>query len=179
MSAVRCGATCRDGTACSNPPMRGQARCRMHGGSSPQARAKGAERAAEASLRAEVDVLAQQPVTDPVKWLQDVAGEVDQWLRLCREHLSEAVSVEESGATIRLYERALGRALDAADRMNRLGIDTKFLENHQARIGQAQASQFIALLNAALARLDLTPEQRDQVPGAVTAAIDTLELEAA
>jgi hypothetical protein len=34
----RCHATCRDGRGCGNPPMRGQAVCRMHGGASPQAR---------------------------------------------------------------------------------------------------------------------------------------------
>lgn len=31
-STDRCGATCRDGTACKNPPLEGNSRCRMHGG---------------------------------------------------------------------------------------------------------------------------------------------------
>lgn len=31
-----CGAKCRDGHLCPNPPTRGKKRCRMHGGSSPE-----------------------------------------------------------------------------------------------------------------------------------------------
>jgi len=32
-----CGATCRDGSPCQNPPMNGQNRCRMHGGATEDA----------------------------------------------------------------------------------------------------------------------------------------------
>lgn len=42
----RCGAKTRDGLTCQNRPMLGTNRCRMHGGSSPQAQAKAAERIA-------------------------------------------------------------------------------------------------------------------------------------
>jgi len=41
--APTCGALTRDGDPCRNPPMRGSARCRMHGSSSPQSR-RAAER---------------------------------------------------------------------------------------------------------------------------------------
>jgi hypothetical protein len=46
--ADRCGARTREGGTCHNRPMLGGARCRMHGGASPQARAKAAERLAMA-----------------------------------------------------------------------------------------------------------------------------------
>lgn len=49
--ARRCGARRRDGEPCANYPMRGQARCRMHGGSSPQARRAAARRLEAAAKR--------------------------------------------------------------------------------------------------------------------------------
>ena len=174
MTGTVCGATCRDGHPCQKPPMTGQARCRLHGGRSPQAMHKAAERQLEERLTAQVATMAGEPITDPVRWLQDVAGEVAQWLRLCRAQLDRATSVEESGAVVYLYERALGRALDASDRMTRLGVTAEFLDARQARIGEQQAAEFVALLDAVCGRLDLTDEQRDQVPAAVVAAIDAL-----
>jgi hypothetical protein len=42
----RCDATCRDGHTCQSWRMRGQRRCRMHGGSSPQARRNAKQRLA-------------------------------------------------------------------------------------------------------------------------------------
>jgi hypothetical protein len=48
--AIFCHATRRDGERCGNPPMRGQGTCRMHGGSSPQAR-RAAGRRLEAAAR--------------------------------------------------------------------------------------------------------------------------------
>jgi hypothetical protein len=48
---VRCHANRRDGDECGNPPMRGQAVCRMHGGASPQARRAAARRMVAARQR--------------------------------------------------------------------------------------------------------------------------------
>jgi hypothetical protein len=42
----RCDAPCKDGHACRSWRMRYQRRCRMHGGSSPQARRKAKQREA-------------------------------------------------------------------------------------------------------------------------------------
>ncbi|WP_269178518.1 MULTISPECIES: HGGxSTG domain-containing protein [unclassified Modestobacter] len=43
-----CRARRRDGGDCTQPAMKGQERCRMHGGSVPRTRAKAVERVAEA-----------------------------------------------------------------------------------------------------------------------------------
>ncbi|MGH4010663.1 MAG: hypothetical protein ACRDTH_21295 [Pseudonocardiaceae bacterium] len=51
LAPVRCLATRRDGCGCGNPPMRGQAVCRMHGGASPQARRAAAPRMEAARQR--------------------------------------------------------------------------------------------------------------------------------
>ncbi|RCK68283.1 hypothetical protein DT076_16685 [Desertihabitans brevis] len=42
-----CGARTRSGAPCSNPPMLGQRRCRMHGGASPRARSRAERTLAE------------------------------------------------------------------------------------------------------------------------------------
>lgn len=47
-----CGAMTRDGDGCKNPPMRGQKRCRMHGGATPVAREAAKRRIAEEKARA-------------------------------------------------------------------------------------------------------------------------------
>lgn len=77
-----CGARRRDGEPCTNPPMKGAARCRMHGGAAPQARAAAGRRLATAEWArsfgeptADADPTAV--VLDEIRWS---AGHV-AWLR--------------------------------------------------------------------------------------------------
>lgn len=159
--------------------MTGQKRCRLHGGASPQAMRKGAERAAESRLRAEVARMDAGPIDDPVKWLQDVAGEVSQWLALCRGHLDHATSVDESAAIVHLYERALSRAVDTAEKVVRLGIDRQWLDAREMKLAEETAGQFRRVLERVVTALadahgfTITPAEMAAV---VTAALDAEQL---
>ena len=89
----RCGAHTQAGGLCVNVPMNGQARCRMHGGASPQAKAKAKERIQQAAARAAVELFAGRRDIDPgsalLELVQWTAGEVDYWrgrVRQLEEH---------------------------------------------------------------------------------------------
>lgn len=78
-----CGAKTRGGGTCANPPMHGQARCRMHGGATPVARAAAARRQQEAELQQAVttfgarrDVTPEEGLIEQLQW---TAGHVE-WL---------------------------------------------------------------------------------------------------
>lgn len=69
-----CGAKTRAGTPCKKPPMQGQKRCRNHGGASPQAKKKGAERVALAKIGELVEQLRPDSRVDPLDELLGVIG---------------------------------------------------------------------------------------------------------
>lgn len=63
---ARCGARTRDGDGCVNRPMHGQARCRMHGGSTPVAKAAAERRQLEARAAALATTYGLPVEIDPV-----------------------------------------------------------------------------------------------------------------
>lgn len=68
MSPTQCGAKKRDGTPCKLPPMRDATRCRLHGGKSPRAQAKAAERRQQAEIMRALGEVPDQNV-DPAEAL--------------------------------------------------------------------------------------------------------------
>jgi hypothetical protein len=73
----RCGAYSRTtGRPCRNPPMRYSTRCRMHGGASPQAKRKAAQRRAYAEVVAAFAIAAvgeRADETGTPRWVTDRA----------------------------------------------------------------------------------------------------------
>lgn len=171
-----CTATARSGNRCQKRPEPGQRVCRMHGGASPAAQAKAAERLLEAQVRGELQQLQIQPVTNPVGALAELGGEVLAWLELCRrnlEHLRhwETTDLKESmdiRPLVAVYERALDRAVSTMERMARLGLDAETLRRQlqieAERPSREQASTLQRVLAAVLDGLNLTPDQRAAVP---------------
>lgn len=80
-----CGARTRDGDTCKNPPMHGQARCRMHGGATPSARAAAERRLEVAEAARHVEAWGgRTDVTPPgalLELVQTKAAEVAYWNR--------------------------------------------------------------------------------------------------
>lgn len=151
----RCGARKVDGTPCRRWPIKGSNRCRLHGGSAPQVRAKARQNVLEARINGELRRREVTPVTDPVTAIQDVVGREFAFLDLAQDRMSEILDswartsevtgVEDARATVAIFERALDRAERGAARMVQLGI--------QARIAAAQemrAAAFIAAFQRAI-----------------------------
>ncbi len=87
-----CGARRRDGGLCRQPPIRGAATCRLHGGSAPQVRRRAAERVVEAravelarQYGVPRDVLPMQALTEELARTQ---GHVD-WLAAQLDHRND------------------------------------------------------------------------------------------
>ena len=80
---MRCAAKRRNGEGCGAWAVKGATVCRMHGGSSPQARAAAARRVQEEKAAKAAQRLAQPIETDPSQALLDLvssaAGEVAYW----------------------------------------------------------------------------------------------------
>lgn len=158
---ITCGARCRDGTACSNPPMRGGERCRMHGGASPRARAAAERRQVEGQARTVLAELGVTPVDDPLAQLLRLAGEVLAWQRATAalvnqlDHIRyQGGSGEQLRAEVQLYERSMDRAVAVLSAIARLNIDERL-----ARISEQQADRLIGAIEAALTEVGLTGEQ--------------------
>ena len=78
-----CGAKTRSGKPCTQWPMQGQKRCRMHGGMAPQALRKAAERMASTEAARQVEVWGGRVDVNPAEALlelvQSKAAEVAYW----------------------------------------------------------------------------------------------------
>jgi hypothetical protein len=87
-----CGARRRDGGPCRQPPIRGAATCRLHGGSAPQVRRRAAERVVEVravelarQYGVPRDVLPMQALTEELARTQ---GHID-WLAAQLDHRND------------------------------------------------------------------------------------------
>lgn len=179
-----CGAKTRSGKPCPNPPMRGATRCRQHGGASPAAQAKAAERLLEARIAGELAQVGIEPVTNPIGHLAELGGEVLAWLELCRRNLEYLRSWEfadqkqaiDIRPLVAVYERALDRAVSTMERMARLGLDAETLRRQlqleAERPSREQATGLQRILSGVLDGLDLTSQQRAQVPALLQTAME-------
>lgn len=185
MVAEQCGATCRDGSPCTNRPMRGGERCRMHGGAAPQVRAAAGRRLAAAEWSRSFGVQAEsgdpaETVLDEIRW---AAGHVT-WLR-------ERVQETEPGALVwgvesevdkgagefpgidttssakpSVWVRLYGEERDRLLRMCKIAHDMGIAERHvqlAERVGGLMAN----LLRGVLGELNLSEEQREVASAAV------------
>lgn len=79
----RCGARTRSGEPCQAAPVAGATRCRMHGGSSPQVKAKAARDRAEREAAEAVALFGGRRDIDPasalIELVQRKAGECEFW----------------------------------------------------------------------------------------------------
>lgn len=160
--STTCGARRRDGDPCTNPPMNGGERCRMHGGASPQAKAAAERRQLEADVRQVLAELDVTPVADPLAQLLQLGGEVLAWQRATAALVNglEAVryrganGAEQLRAEVALYERAMDRAVSVLAAIARLRIDERL-----AQVSERQADVVITAIEAALAAAGVTGER--------------------
>lgn len=194
---MRCSAKRRNGEGCGAWAVRGATVCRMHGGSSPQARAAAARRVQEEKAARAAQRLAQPITTDPSQALLDLvssaAGEVAYW----RNRVDEIQDRDEkrltSGLTkitegkdrggvttlrtvetiaaieYRMWTMAQDRLAQYATAALRAGV-----QERQIKLAEQEGALVAEVIKAILDQLDLSPEQVARVPEVVPAQLRLL-----
>ena len=143
MATDRCGAKTTAGTPCKRTPAPGLTRCYIHGGKSPQALAKGAERLALARAERTLESLGQtEPVSEPIRALEDLAGQAVALVDVLRgavSHLEQiryqdAHAGEQIRGELTAYLSALARAESILAKIIGLGLDERRLRIEEARV---------------------------------------------
>ncbi|WP_073927922.1 HGGxSTG domain-containing protein [Streptomyces sp. CB03911] len=180
-----CGARRRDGQPCTNPPMRGADRCRMHGGAAPQVRAAAGRRIATAEWARSFGEPAEDAdptatVLNEIRWC---AGHVN-WLRARVQDLEpealvwgtvsevdrrggqypgvDITSAAKASTWVALYGTERDRLVRMCEVAHRMGISERQIELAE-RLGQVVAD----LLRDILAELQLTDLQQQTAALAV------------
>lgn len=162
----RCGADTKttDGT-CRNFLEEGQLRCKLHGGASPQARRKQAERVLEAQVQHAIEGMDVKPVENPLTALSMLAGEIIAWKDLMATHVAalkdrlryEGEHAEQIRGEVLLYERSMDRAVAVLAQIARLKIDERL-----AAINEAQVKTMSRILEGTLDKLGMSYDQKRQ-----------------
>src|SRR5215217_105947 len=131
----RCGAKTRDGGSCTQWPVKGTTRCKMHGGLAPRVQAKVRAMQLRARINDELQALGWEPVTDPVARYADLAGETLAFKDLARVRINELESWENGGAfntldihaAVKVYQWGLEQSEKILSRMASLGLTAEIL----------------------------------------------------
>ena len=183
---MRCSAKRRNGEGCGAWAVKGATVCRMHGGSSPQARAAAARRVQEEKAAKAAQRLAQPIETDPSQALLDLvssaAGEVAYWrarVDLLQEQdekrltsgLTKITEGKDRGGVTtlrtvetiaaieyRMWTAAQDRLAQYATAALRAGV-----EERRVRIAEDQGALVAQVIRRILDRLDLSEWQAEMV----------------
>lgn len=148
--------------------MHGQLVCFHHGGSTPNGRAAGARRVAEAEAqKVLLEALADAPPMASVGEVYDellaVAGATRAWRQILTDRVAALQRLDQAGldtrqvaVDVQLFERALERSAKVAEAIARLN-----LEERKAALDERVAGALAACVTAILGDLDLTPEQQE------------------
>ena len=169
----RCSAHNRQGQPCGRQAMAGASVCDFHGGKSPGARQKAAQRLAEGQARQVLNREGIVALEDPLRALQELAGEALRLRGYFADRLAaleqlryEGRAGEQLRAEVSLYERALDRAQRFALDLARLDLDGRLV-----KISEQQAAVIAQVLQRALERLGL---YRDDVRVALADELRTV-----
>lgn len=184
MNGEPCGAKTRNGGKCKRYPVDGGLRCKHHGGNSPQALRKAAERVAAREAEKILATYGQKADTNPVEALLEevrwTAGHV-AWLRERVQELEhkqltwgrttevdkgsgEFPGVDVTQAAVPnvwldLYQRERKHLVDVCKAAIGAGI-----EERRVRLAEQQGDLIVVVLQGILADLMLTADQQALVP---------------
>ena len=178
----RCAARNRRGERCGRAAIVGGTVCTMHGGASPQVKARAERRLAEQGAdREAVSLLARlgdpAPLRHPVEELLALGAEVREWQRVVRERMVELrdlartdrVAALQESATVALYERSLDRCGKLLTDLAHLDLDARLV-----RLQEAEAQLVAQVLAAALTRARIPTEWRASINNALAAELRAL-----
>lgn len=168
----------RDYAPCTHPPRAGAYACRFHGGATPAAKTKAAQRVAQAEAERSVALFAARRDIAPADALLDLvhwtAGEVDYWRQRVRQlaqddesALTWGVVREKSGGgdhgttqearpnvAYVMLERASDRLAQYAAAALKAGVDER-----RVRLAESQGALVAEVIRGVLEDLQLSPAQ--------------------
>jgi hypothetical protein len=161
----RCGARTRDGGSCTQWPVRGTTRCKMHGGLAPRLRAKVRAMQLRARINGELQALGWEPVTDPIPRYAELAGETLAFKDLARERINELGSWEQANefdnldihAAVKVYQWALEQSEKILGRMSSLGLTAEILREALHLEAERPTREQVATLAAVLDKVLADP----------------------
>lgn len=162
----------RSGERCRRIPAPGAVVCHIHGGKSPQAKAKAAERllidAARADAQRVLGYSAAAQLADPFEALAKVAAEAVAMKDALQSRVNalETIRYTAPGSgteQIRAEVQLLERAMDRVERVTSSMIKLDF-EGRRVRLAESQGRILADVIRAILDRLDLSSEQLELVP---------------
>ena len=156
---TKCGRNTRAGTPCERWVVIGTTVCYMHGGASPQALVKAEERVSLAEALARGDKRHPWDVMEDTLHVADV---------LMQQVLLE---VRDKGAVSPALLDKVVSAIERANRLSKTVLDAGVAER-RTRLAEGQAEQMHRFVTQVLRALNLTPEQKALVPGAVKGVIE-------
>jgi hypothetical protein len=161
----RCGARTRDGGSCTQWPVKGTTRCKMHGGLAPRVQAKVRAMQLRARINGELEALGWEPVTDPIPRYAELAGETLAFKDLARERINELGSWEQANefdsldihAAVKVYQWALEQSEKILGRMSSLGLTAEILREALHLESERPTREQVATLTAVLDKVLLDP----------------------
>ena len=191
-----CTSKTRDGDRCKNPPLPGQDVCRMHGGSSPQARAAAQRRLQTAAAQAAAHRLGVPIETSPQQALLDevhrAAGMVAYYGQKVRELADDDAKKLVHGITKvetrEGFQAGITKAAEPAvnvwlklwneerDRLTAVSVAAMRagIEERRVLLAEQQGAMIAGAIRRILDRLNLTPDQRVLVGEIVPAELRAL-----
>jgi hypothetical protein len=139
---------CRQGAG-ARTDHQGIGKCWLHGGSTPNHQQSAARELVRREVVQAVEILGAPPIDDPLRALQQLAGEVLAWKNAiaARVSLDDLMGdSEQVRAAVVLLERALDRCNTVLSTIARLNIDERL-----AAVDEATALMVVRALEAGLA----------------------------
>ena len=161
----RCGARTRDGGSCTQWPVKGTTRCKMHGGLAPRLQAKVRAMQLRARINGELQALGWEPVTDPIPRYAELAGETLAFKDLARERINELGSWEQANdfdsldihAAVKVYQWALEQSERILGRMSSMGLTAEILREALQLEAERPTREQVATLTTVLDRVLADP----------------------
>lgn len=157
----RCLAHNRQGGPCGHQPANGSDVCRLHGGSSPQAKAKAHLRLVEGQARRFVDLQGAAPVEDPIAALAQLGGEalaLKDALATTVADLEQVRYQGRVGEQVRGEIQALLNAMGQAERLL-VALAKLDLDERRVRLDESKAALVAGVIERVLQAAGLDPSR--------------------
>lgn len=155
--------TCRQGAG-ARTDHQGTGSCWLHGGSTTTHRTAATREVVRREIAEAVEILGADPIADPLRALQELAGQVWAWKNALAARVDldvlryeSNVMTEQTRGEVQMLERAMDRCNTVLATIARLNIDERL-----AAIDEATAVMLVRAVEAGLAAVGVTGPAADQ-----------------